>query len=91
MARIDSMRGHQAGQGRAVLVEIALLDPPGLIVIAADQLLDEGGHSDVDQREQVRRSRVKAVVEIEDPASDVRKGGDHCPGPSPVWGLRQKP
>jgi hypothetical protein len=62
------MRRHQPGKGCAMLVKMLLLDAARLLRVAADEALDELAHPLVDQREQIRRGRIEAVVEIEDPA-----------------------
>ncbi len=81
LARVRSVAAHQPRQRGAVLVEVAFLDPPRLGAVAADQPPDEFPHADVDEREEVGRGGVKAVVEIEDPAIDVAERGQH---PAPV-------
>jgi hypothetical protein len=75
--RIDAILCHQAGKRGTMFMEMLLLDPPSLLRLATEQPLDELAHADVDQLEQICRSRIEAVVEIEDPAIDVAKGGKH--------------
>jgi len=72
------MIAHQPRQSGAMLEEMLFLDSPRLDRVAAEQALDERAHPLVDQREQVRRGRIEAVVEIEDPAFDVRQGREHA-------------
>ena len=79
--RVDADARHQPGEGGAMGVEIALLHPPRLGGIAAEQLLDIVAHADVDQLEQVGRGRIEAVVEIEDPAFDMGEVGGHASPP----------
>jgi len=76
--RIDAMIGHEAGEGRAMLVEETLLHPVRLGRVDAEQLLDIGAHAPVDQLEQVAAVRIEAVVEIEDPAFDMGEVGGHA-------------
>ena len=54
-----------------MLVEMGLLHPLGLDRIDAQQPLDEGAHTLVDQVEQAGRCRVKAIIEIENPVGDM--------------------
>jgi hypothetical protein len=80
--RIDAVVvGHQAGQGRAVLVVVALLDRPGLVAGQAGHPLHEVGHAPGDQRHDLALDRVEGVVEIEQPGVDVRKV-DVTPSPA---------
>jgi hypothetical protein len=54
-----------------VVAEGALLHPPRFYRVAADELLDELAHANVDQLEQIRRGGVETVVEVENPGVDV--------------------
>jgi hypothetical protein len=58
-----------------MVVEMRLLHTPRLDPIALQQALDIIAHALVDQVEQPRRGRVKAIVEIEDPVRDMCEGG----------------
>ena len=71
LARVHAVVGHQAGQGGAVLVVVALLQRAGLDRPQADAALDEGLHAVVDQGEQVALGRIEGVVEVEDPGVDM--------------------
>jgi hypothetical protein len=75
IARIDVMLRHQAGERGAVIVEEALLDAARLFRLAAYQAADIFAHALVDEREQVARGGVKAVVEVEHPRVDVGELG----------------
>ena len=90
VVRIDAVRRHQSGERGAVGVEIALLHPPRLGRIDAEQALDIVAHADVDQLEQVAAVRIEAVVEIEDPAFDMGEVGGHGPAPSRIAARRAK-
>ena len=82
--RIDPMLAHQPGQRRAMGVEMRLLHSLGLDRIAAQQPLDVGAHSLVDQLEQAGRCRIEAIVEIEDPVGDMAEQG----GEARIHGVR---
>ena len=75
--RVDAVVLHQTGEGRAMLVEVRFLHALGLFAIAAEQPLDIRAHSLVDQREQSRRRRVQAIVEVENPVA--RHGRSESP------------
>ena len=75
--RIDIVLGHQPGERRPMLVEVAFLNSPRLDRIAAEQALDIPAHALVDQLEQLARGRIEAIVEVEDPVADVGEAGIH--------------
>jgi hypothetical protein len=77
LARIHLVMLHQAGERRSMLMEMGLLDALGFVRTASEQALDIGAHPLIDQRKQSRRRRVKAIVEIEDPISDVGEARVH--------------
>ena len=77
VVRVDAMVRHQPGERGAVGVEIALLHPPRLDRVDAEQALDIVAHPHVDQLEQIAAVRIEAVVEIEDPAFDMGEVGVH--------------
>src|SRR6058998_1610406 len=77
IVRIDAMLGHQAGERRAVRMKMRFLDAMRFFGIAAEQIFNELPHAYIDQREQIGRRRIEAVVQIEDPAVDMGKRGDH--------------
>ena len=68
MMRIDTMFTHQASQGRPMLMEMGLLDSPGLLRIAIKQPSDIGTHTLVDQFERdgldYRAALKKAAREL---------------------------
>ena len=69
--RVDVMLFHQTGERRSMLVEMGLLDALRFDKVDVHQALDIGAHALVDQREQTRRRRIKAIVEVEDPVADM--------------------
>jgi hypothetical protein len=77
VARIDVAGFHQPRQRRSMLMKMRLLDPFRLDGVAIQQPLDIGAHALVDQREQTGRSRVQAIVEVENPVADVGEARVH--------------
>ena len=74
---IDAMLLHQPGERRPMRMEMALLHAPRLGGVAFQEPLDVSPHAFVDQREQARRCRIKAIVEIENPVADVGEARVH--------------
>ena len=62
-----------------MIMEIAFLNPSRFNSIAAEQILDEEPHANVDQPEEIGRGRIERVVEIEDPAIDMAEREQHWP------------
>ena len=77
VVRIDVVLLHQAGERRPMLVEMRFLDTLGLVWVATEQTLDVCAHALIDQREQARRRRVKAIVEVENPVADMGEARVH--------------
>ena len=74
---VDPMLLHQARKRGPVLVEVTLLDALRFSQIAIQQALNIGAHPLVDQREQPRRRRIEAVVEVENPVVDMAETRVH--------------
>ena len=77
IGRVDRVVLHQAGKSGPMFVEMRLLDTLGFGCVAVEQALDVCAHALIDQREQARRSRVKAIVEVENPVADVGEASVH--------------
>ena len=86
--RIDAVMAHQAGQRRAVVEIVFLLQRPRLVVIEPKKLGDIGRHVLVDLGEEIDMMRIERVVEIEYPVGhmgEIGLGGKrglcgHVPG-----------
>lgn len=73
LLRLDTVDGHQAREGGAVVAVVLLLQAVSLLAVDIQQLADEGPHLDVDLREQVAGRRIKRVVQVEHPDVDLRE------------------
>ena len=69
--RVDLVQLDEAGQRRAVVVVVALLQVAGMLQRQIEVLGDEGAHALVDLGEQVAGRRVERVVEIEHPHAGI--------------------
>ena len=69
---------HQPGERRAMLMKMRLLYPPRFLGGAIEQALDVRAHPLIDQRKQAGRSGIEAIVEVEDPVSNVLEAGVHA-------------
>ena len=62
-----------------MLMKVRLLDSPGLFRSAVEQTLDVRAHAFVNQREEARRRRIEAIIEVEDPVANVLETRVHAP------------
>ena len=73
--RIHPMFAHQPGKGGAVGLPVMVAQMVGLGRANAKLVHHIGGHALFDLVEQPHRGRVKRIVKVEDPGSDMREVG----------------
>ena len=73
--RIDLMFLHQTGQGGAVRAPVVFAQVVRFCPVNAQLAHHILGHLDLDLIEQSGRGRIKRVVQVKDPVSDMREEG----------------
>jgi hypothetical protein len=85
------MLGHQPGQCRAIALPVPGPQRIRRLARQAELARDPGRHPDLDLVEKPRLRRIKRVVQVKDPDTDMGKGdGRHARALSPAAAMRKR-